>query len=205
MLSSPPLPLPPPSRRRVFMVVTCWLFQRLSLPVPPWWTLTSDQYVLWVYVCVVGVRMCCGCTYVLWVYMCVVCVCMCCGCTCVYTCECMGVCVHVYLCVCVRMCMCVHACIHVYVVLSYSPVHTQSLYGNTILVGGNSLLPGFTERMTRELNMNTPPVSSAAQSCALQGVCGHHSPSACVYIYTYVAWKYEITSNHQIQNTCEDS
>ena len=56
-------------------------------------------------------------------------------------------------------------------VFTYSLVVSQSLYGNTILVGGNSLLPGFTERMTRELNMNTPPVSHAAQSSALHGLC----------------------------------
>ena len=138
--------------------------------------------------------------------MCCVYVCVC-VCVCVHVCVrvCVCVCTCVYVCVYVHMCTCVRAYIHVYVVLSYSPVHTQSLYGNTILVGGNSLLPGFTERMTRELNMNTPPVSSAAQSCALQGVCGHHSASACVHIYTYVAWKSEIISNHQIQNTCEDS
>lgn len=53
LLSSPSFP----SLCRVFMVATCWLFQRSSLQVLPWWTLTSDQYVLCVCVCVVC--MCC--------------------------------------------------------------------------------------------------------------------------------------------------
>ena len=62
--------------------MTCWLFQRLSLQVPPWLTLTSDQYVLCV--CVV----CMYCVYVL-------CVCV----------VCMSV------CTCVNMCPCIHTCV----------------------------------------------------------------------------------------------
>ena len=31
------------------------------------------------------------------------------------------------------------------------------------------------------------------------------SVHVCIYIYMYIAWKSEITSNHQVQNICEDS
>ena len=35
----------------------------------------------------------------------------------------------------------------------------QSLYGGVIVVGGNSLLQGFTDRLNRDLGNKTPPVS----------------------------------------------
>lgn len=34
----------------------------------------------------------------------------------------------------------------------------KSLYSSLVVVGGNSLLPGFTDRLTKELSHKTPPV-----------------------------------------------
>lgn len=36
----------------------------------------------------------------------------------------------------------------------------QSLYNSVIVVGGNSLMQGFTDRLNRDLSAKTPPVSS---------------------------------------------
>lgn len=35
----------------------------------------------------------------------------------------------------------------------------QSLYNSVIVVGGNSLMQGFTDRLNRDLSAKTPPVS----------------------------------------------
>ena len=37
-------------------------------------------------------------------------------------------------------------------------VFTQGLYSSVVVVGGNSLMNGFTERLNRELSHRTPPV-----------------------------------------------
>ena len=37
----------------------------------------------------------------------------------------------------------------------------QSLYSSVIVVGGNSLLNGFTDRLNRDLSTKTPPVSTS--------------------------------------------
>ena len=36
----------------------------------------------------------------------------------------------------------------------------QGLYSSVVVVGGNSLLNGFTDRLTKELSQKTPPVSA---------------------------------------------
>ena len=41
----------------------------------------------------------------------------------------------------------------------------QSLYGGVIVVGGNSLLQGFTDRLNRDLGNKTPPVSLSFFIC----------------------------------------
>lgn len=33
------------------------------------------------------------------------------------------------------------------------------MYGNVVVTGGNSNLQGFTERLTRDLQVKVPPVS----------------------------------------------
>ena len=35
----------------------------------------------------------------------------------------------------------------------------QGLYSSVVVVGGNSLLSGFTDRLTKDLSQKTPPVS----------------------------------------------
>jgi len=47
-----------------------------------------------------------------------------------------------------------HRCI----ILSGLSVLTQGLYSSVVVVGGNSLLSGFTERLNRELSHRTTPV-----------------------------------------------
>ena len=38
---------------------------------------------------------------------------------------------------------------------------SQGLYGSVVVTGGNTLISGFTDRLTRELSQKTPPVSEA--------------------------------------------
>ena len=45
-----------------------------------------------------------------------------------------------------------------YIIFSGLSVLTQGLYSSVVVVGGNSLLSGFTERLNRELSHRTPPV-----------------------------------------------
>ena len=40
--------------------------------------------------------------------------------------------------------------------------HMQGLYSSVVVVGGNSLLNGFTDRLTKDLSQKTPPVSLVA-------------------------------------------
>ena len=42
---------------------------------------------------------------------------------------------------------------------------TQGLYSSVVVVGGNSLLNGFTERLNRELSHRTPPVRHMCILC----------------------------------------
>ena len=44
-------------------------------------------------------------------------------------------------------------------------VFTQGLYSSVVVVGGNSLLNGFTERLNRELSHRTPPVRHVCILC----------------------------------------
>ena len=43
----------------------------------------------------------------------------------------------------------------------------QGLYSSVVVVGGNSLLNGFTDRLTKELSQKTPPVSAYRISSCL--------------------------------------
>ena len=42
----------------------------------------------------------------------------------------------------------------------FTCVRAQSLYNGVIVVGGNSLLNGFTDRLNRDLGTKIPPVSN---------------------------------------------
>jgi len=46
-------------------------------------------------------------------------------------------------------------------------VLTQGLYSSVVVVGGNSLLSGFTERLNRELSHRTPPVRRSHKTPSL--------------------------------------
>ena len=49
--------------------------------------------------------------------------------------------------------------LHVCAAYQYGAFHLQGLYSSVVVVGGNSLLNGFTDRLTKDLSQKTPPVS----------------------------------------------
>lgn len=60
-------------------------------------------------------------------------------------------------------------CLYTRLVFSLSAFFFQSLYGGVIVVGGNSLIQGFTDRLNRDLSNKTPPVSTSKKSPHISG------------------------------------
>lgn len=58
----------------------------------------------------------------------------------------------------------------------------QSLYNSVIVVGGNSLMQGFTDRLNRDLSAKTPPVSSLPWLASRDNLCGPIIHNFVIYI-----------------------
>lgn len=58
----------------------------------------------------------------------------------------------------------------------------QSLYNSVIVVGGNSLMQGFTDRLNRDLSAKTPPVSSLPWLASRDNLCEPITHNFVIYI-----------------------
>jgi len=124
--------------------------------------------------------------------VCVVCMCMC----CVYV-LCVRTCVRT----CVNVCSCIHTCVSGVFIFSRS--YPESLRQHHTSWG--ELPPARIHRTHDTGTQHEHSSCEQRKTVMLCKACVGTLVPVYVCIYILVAWKSEITSNHQIQNTCEDS